>query len=756
MKKAIKQKKAFTLVELTAVLVILGVLLMIIIPIVNNSINESKQKMYDEQIDRVINEAIKYSINNDLGYEDEMYKTLPFDDLLKDGLITEIPIDPFTNEELEGCLVYSWMNNLDNYDIKYDKDCDPTDDNAGFIVTIDLVPSKTSPNGWVNSDYTVDVVTNASDNKHCISNTTCTPDIENADININADGIYTVCAVGIKGIRESEVLCKEFKLDKTTPTITAKQGYIILEPGTDAVVKDFFDTTFGPSGGNHTCDITNTNELLTAENTVTCTATGNNGKTATTSTIFHLNIPNLMVSGETFQSFIGNYRSTITEVNFLSTMSGKYDAASIKWDLSLLGNNVVLGYIEEVDGKQILNIEANGDIIAHEQLGGNCTYSTKKSMFCYFSKVEAINFNNVFDTSNVTDMSSMFSSASSLVSLDASSFDTSNVTNMSRMFGYAKSLVNIDMSSFDTTNVTDMSYMFASTNSLTTLNVSNFNTNNVTNMSNMFYYASKLTNLDLSNFDTSKVVDMSCMFSATYQLTNLNLGNFNTSNVTNMSEMFRYADAFTSLNLSNFDTSNVTDMSHMFEKTRKLTYLDLSNFDTSNVTDMSYMFSNARELSELNVNNFNTSSVTTMSMMFNYTSALESLNVSSFNTINVTDMSFMFASTKKLRSINLSNFDTSNATSMYHMFSGAERLTYLELSSFDTSKVTNMSYMFASLGSLRNLDISSFDTTNVTDVSYMFQYSLEITTAYARTQTDANKFNSSSNKPSNVNFIVKP
>ena len=52
------------------------------------------------------------------------------------------------------------------------------------------------------------------------------------------------------------------------------------------------------------------------------------------------------------------------------------------------------------------------------------------------------------------------------------------------------------------------------------------------------------------------------------------------------------------------------------------------------------------------------------------------------------------------------------------------------------------------------LDLSSFDTSKVTNVSNMF-YLSKATTGYARTQTDADKFNASYRKPSSLTFVVK-
>ena len=167
----------------------------------------------------------------------------------------------------------------------------------------------------------------------------------------------------------------------------------------------------------------------------------------------------------------------------------------------------------------------------------------------------------------------------------------------------------------------------------------------------------------------------------------------------------------------------IVSMSSMFEESAA-TSIDLSSFDTSNVTNMSFMFSG---------------------------SAVTSLNLSSFNTSNVTNMSGMFMNSA-VTSLDLSNFDTSNVTSMHSMFMNSA-VTSLDLSNFDTSNVTSMHSMFWGSAAI-SLDLSSFDTSKVTDMSYMFQNS-SATTGYARTQTDADKFNSSDGKPSTLTFVVK-
>ena len=95
---------------------------------------------------------------------------------------------------------------------------------------------------------------------------------------------------------------------------------------------------------------------------------------------------------------------------------------------------------------------------------------------------------------------------------EISTIDTSNVANMSNMFTNCSNLTSLDLSIFDTNNVTNMSYMFSACSSLTSLNLSSFNTSSVTNMSSMFRNCSKLTNLNISNFDFTKVISYSNIF----------------------------------------------------------------------------------------------------------------------------------------------------------------------------------------------------------------------------------------------------
>ena len=123
--------------------------------------------------------------------------------------------------------------------------------------------------------------------------------------------------------------------------------------------------------------------------------------------------------------------------------------------------------------------------------------------------------------------------------------NTSEVTNMSYMFSGCSSLRTLDLSTFDTSNVTDMSYMFAaSKEKLTRIDgLTNWNTSKVTNMKNMFENCWLLTSLDLSSFNTSNVTNMNSMFYGDDELETIYVRTgWNMGKVENASQMFLGCD----------------------------------------------------------------------------------------------------------------------------------------------------------------------------------------------------------------------
>ena len=296
------------------------------------------------------------------------------------------------------------------------------------------------------------------------------------------------------------------------------------------------------------------------------------------------------------------YKSKITTI--ITKKDNIVPATAVEsWDISEAQDGSVMAYVEETGADE------DGNSAYKVTIGGKGGIIANESMIRYFAgfgEMTSIDL-SALDTSEVTDMSYMFSGGSAdfpmdIKEINVSNFDTSNVTNMQRMFAYCSRLRTLDVSNFDTSKVTNMSAMFSGCN-LTSLDLSSFDTSKVTDMSGMFLWCSILTSLDLSKFDTSKVTNMSEMFSYCSGLTNLDVSKFDTSQVINMGSMFTGCSSLTSLDVSNFDTSQITNMRSMFSGCRSLTSLDLRSFDTSKTTDMLAMFYKCSKLTEISVSN---------------------------------------------------------------------------------------------------------------------------------------------------------
>ena len=203
--------------------------------------------------------------------------------------------------------------------------------------------------------------------------------------------------------------------------------------------------------------------------------------------------------------------------------------------------------------------------------------TTTDYWFSGFKVLQTIEGLEILNTSEVTDMSYMFSNCPALKNIDLKSFNTEKVETMYGMFYRCSVLTTLDLSSFNTEKVKDMRDMFMNCSSLNTLNLSSFNTQKVMHMNGMFEDCATLTNLDLSSFNTQNVTDMWSMFAGCAALTTLDLSNFKTSNVTEMSKMFAGCSALQTLDLSNFKTEKVQYMTEMFSGCSVLTAIYCAN-----------------------------------------------------------------------------------------------------------------------------------------------------------------------------------
>lgn len=174
------------------------------------------------------------------------------------------------------------------------------------------------------------------------------------------------------------------------------------------------------------------------------------------------------------------YKSKITKIVTSNKLVVPNNVVE-KWDVSKNQDESVMAYAEDDgNGGYVVTICSDGKIYLEGSYGG------------------------------------FFSNFSALTSMDLSDFDTSNVTDMNSMFGGCNNLISIDLSSFKTSKLTSITAMFAGCINLTSINFKNATFDNVTSYGGAFSGCSKLAKIIVKdtaakNFISGKVsgVDVS-------------------------------------------------------------------------------------------------------------------------------------------------------------------------------------------------------------------------------------------------------
>ena len=425
-------------------------------------------------------------------------------------------------------------------------------------------------------------------------------------------------------------------------------------------------------------DATISNVMVTAADESTITIA--HKKAVATIQAHYIYLPPMAQADATLQ-----FKVTASGALYLGTLSatknieaGKVYNADVTLVLACQlpdGKTVNSALSSAIGDKTVTSIvfEANSTLTGGTSIGGSSAYVlVDETTLKVYTAAQEFVFNE--------DCSKMFSDLGNIQSIEFDEYiNTSNVMNMSYMFSSCYALKELDLDSFDTRKVTDMESLFNGCVELVSLDLGdNFKTLNVTNMWGMFASCTKLASLDLgSNFNTSNVINMYSMFGGCSKLTSLDLGaSFNTSNVTDMGHMFQYCSSLASLDLgASFNTLKVTDMSYMFQNCSALASLDLgASFNTSNVADMNYMFFGCSSLASLDLG-------------------------ASFNTLNVKHMYGMFSGCSKLTSLDLgASFNTSKVIYLSSMFENCSALTSLDLTGFSFESNPNCIYMFRFVG----------------------------------------------------------
>ena len=127
------------------------------------------------------------------------------------------------------------------------------------------------------------------------------------------------------------------------------------------------------------------------------------------------------------------------------------------------------------------DIDANGKLTLAPQSGDtSCTLGSVNgfsSIPWYSNRTNVLSIEVAQGVAANVNSKFLFSQLGNVTTINITNLDTSNVTNMNSMFYNCTSLTSLDVTNFDTSNVTDMEFMFYNCNSLTNLFFNKFRCN---------------------------------------------------------------------------------------------------------------------------------------------------------------------------------------------------------------------------------------------------------------------------------------
>lgn len=119
------KNRGFTLIEMIAAVVILSIIALIVIPIVNKNIKESRTKLYDKQVKTIEDSAQRWVVSNDIT---NIPCVITLDSLKTDGFLEKgNTYSPKDESVMAGCVAVVYDNDYKQNTYTYG-DCpvDPT------------------------------------------------------------------------------------------------------------------------------------------------------------------------------------------------------------------------------------------------------------------------------------------------------------------------------------------------------------------------------------------------------------------------------------------------------------------------------------------------------------------------------------------------------------------------------------------------------------------------------------------------------
>ena len=124
--------KAFTLIELLAIIIILGLLATIAAPNIMSAIKSSSEKADERQKKLIVEAAERWAVDNPNELAEKMTENkaiIKIEDLKEEGYLSDEINSPSTKGEMQGCVLIEKIGNKYIYEYRNDNTCPSSEEN---------------------------------------------------------------------------------------------------------------------------------------------------------------------------------------------------------------------------------------------------------------------------------------------------------------------------------------------------------------------------------------------------------------------------------------------------------------------------------------------------------------------------------------------------------------------------------------------------------------------------------------------------
>ena len=761
------EKKAFTLIELLAVIIILGIIMIIAIPSVTNYISTSRKNSYITTAKSIMDGARNFVNEGKLNLYDPNTTYYIPNTCINTENSKKSPYGNFT----KAYVVVTYNFNGDGFKY-YWTSTDTSQIGIKTITSYDELSIDDILSNVNDEDININVGINGRENIE-IYNSDCT----------SSDKVIALTMLDTNTKENTKAVIKcttDGELTQGKEFVNGQFTYRYMQ-----------ENNYNNNWGNISTEgwgVKLTNPESTEEvNTNLCT-TINDKPLVSTSYMFN-NSKTTKINTESYNTI------NVTNMNGMF-----YYTENLKeLDLSTINTSSVINFQSMFNGAS--NIEKlNMDNFDFSSLTSE---NNLGSMFNGMNKIKEISMKKwiipaKFESAVGCRYSALCSN--SLEKIDVSNWHLGKTKNIQGLFGNYPGKTIIGLDTWDTSNIANMTYLFMNSYNLEEINLNNFIKGNYPAMPMMFSGCEKLEKVFMDNWDLSNALGSSIgggLFSGTTGIKYLSAKNWklpkkfdhwisrswsasnspieeidvtgwDLSNTESIQGIFADSKALKEIvGLETWDTTNVNDISQLFANCISLEELDLSSFDLSNVESTNQILSNMNSLKKIITpkRTFN-DDVRKIELPGLFLDAEEKeylkIEKDTPNNILIIRDELAILDVGKVVNVKMKKLAGDSANSYTWSDFKIKKIKRSEslpdtsdfndnniISSDDSKKIiyawfeddtiyyyskskkiilnSDASYMFNALETVDNIDLSSIDSSNTKDMSYMFHFTGEYT-----------------------------